>query len=477
MSMVKDVITTISISLPLTQKDIQALIQSTEELISNAVMHAYKDERGYIELSFHPFKTGLRIDVRDWGKPMSYKKHISVPIIKEGSKGFNRIYELVDVFEYYNLGKEGKKFVIIKYASNPLWARDKFPILSYQSPDTENESIKQPALDTPVTIREFQEGDEEDIAHLIYKNYGHSYIKDLFYYPKQILEYHGQKFYSVVAEGEGKVIGHFAFILIPDSTIAEIGVVVVDPAFKGKGIMNKMMELILKKAKDIGLDAVFGEAIMYHTFSQKSNLSHGFVESALMLGKIPVDITIENNELTKKYKRGAILISYKFFNITPKSIYLPKVYNDQIIQTYHNAHIPLIVKKKTKNIEIPQHVFLDYEFNPPANIAKIRVNKYGKDFKQKFLHLVSQLRAKHCDMIYVDISLEDIPMIDKVLKIINKRGFFYCGIIFLAHKQKDYLRLQLKHSDKIGTANYVCHSEFCKQLSSYIKEDEKRYKR
>ena len=473
LTMVKDVIINTCKTLPLTQDDVQALLSSTEELIHNAITHAYKDERGYIEITLHPFKTGLRIDVHDWGIPMSHKKHKSVPIEKDASLGFNRIYDLVDTFEYHNLGKEGKKFVIIKYASHS-WLTQTYLAIQ-NSLHSKKEEKKVVDTNSPITIREFKEGDEERVAYLIYKNYGHSYIKDLFYYPQKIAELHGKKFHSVIAESNGEIVGHFAFILVPESTIAEIGIVVVDPLFKGRGIMNRMIKLVLEKAKEIGLDAVFGEAIMYHTFSQKSNLRHDFSESALMLGKTPIDITIENIELTKAYKRGAVLVGYHFFHRYSKSLYLPRIYRDQIEQTYLNAGISFSKKKKKIN-KIPEHVFLTYQFDPPTNIATIRIDRYGKDFKHKFLLLVSQLRAKHCDMIYVDISLESIPQINKVVKIMNKRGFFYSGIMFLCHEKEDYLRLQLKHSDRVGSKNYVCYSDFCKALSEFIIKDEKRIK-
>jgi len=65
MKIVKDIIRDTCKILPLTQDDIQALLSSTEELIYNAVIHAYKGEHGYIEISLHPFRTGLRIDVHD----------------------------------------------------------------------------------------------------------------------------------------------------------------------------------------------------------------------------------------------------------------------------------------------------------------------------------------------------------------------------------------------------------------------------
>lgn len=474
MEMVKDVIINTCKTLPLTQDDVQALLSSTEELIHNAVTHAYKGERGYIEIALHPFKTGLRIDVHDWGIPMSHKKHKSVPIEKEASAGFNRIYDQMDIFEYHNLGKEGKKFVIIKYASHPLHTKKNLSTQPSLHSEKETKEIVDPNI--PIIIREFKEGDEDGISTLIYKNYGHSYIKDLFYYPQKIAELHGKKFHSVVAQSEGKIIGHFAFLLVPESSIAEIGIVVVEPLFKGRGIMNRMLKLILKKAEKIGLDAVFGEATMYHTFSQKSNLTHNFSESTLMLGRTPLDITIESNELTKAYKRGAVLVGYHFFHRYFKSLYLPKIYRDQIEQTYVNTGISF-AKKKKKSHKVPEHIFLTYQFDPPSNIATIRVDRYGKDFKHKFLLLVSQLRAKHCDMIYADISLENIPQINKVIKIMNKRGFFYSGVMFLCHEKEDYLRLQLKHSDKVGSKNYVCYSDFCKKLSEFITVDEKRIKK
>ncbi len=450
----------------LDRKDSQALTESVEELIHNAITHAYKGEHGYIQIAIHPFKTGIRIDVHDWGIPMSVEKHQSVPLDRKASEGFNRIYHLVDRFEYKNLGKEGKKFTIIKYASHPLHTDTALPS---SVPGREEQADPE----APVTIREFREGDEERIAYLIYKNYGHSYIKDSFYYPQKIAQEHGKTFYSIVAESQGRIVGHFASILVPESSIAEIGIVVVDPLFKGRGIMNRMIKHVLKKAEEIGLDAVFGEAIMYHVFSQRSNLRHGFNESALMLGKTPADITLENNELTKAEKRGALLVGYKFFHIYEKALYLPKVYRKQIKKTYENALIP-VQKRKKEEQKIPKHIFLHYDFDPPTNIATIRIDRYGKDFKHKFLLLVSQLRAKHCDMIYADVSLEEIPQIDKVIRIMNKRGFFYCGVMFLWHRKKDYLRLQLKHSDKVGSKNYVCYSDFCKALSAYIAKDEKR---
>ena len=101
--MVKDVLKDTCTISSLSKKDMKALLESVEELVHNAIIHAYKEEKGYIQVSIHPFKTGIRVDVHDWGIPMSRKKHKSVPLNSRAYPGFNRIYKLADHFEYKNL--------------------------------------------------------------------------------------------------------------------------------------------------------------------------------------------------------------------------------------------------------------------------------------------------------------------------------------------------------------------------------------
>ena len=98
------------------KRDTKALLQALKELVENAILHGYEGSSGYIAVTFHPFEYGIRVDVRDWGLPMSSTKHKSVPIKQKSDEGFNRIYNLTDRFEYINLGREGKQFYIIKYS-------------------------------------------------------------------------------------------------------------------------------------------------------------------------------------------------------------------------------------------------------------------------------------------------------------------------------------------------------------------------
>ncbi len=447
------------------------LIEATHELFTNAIIHAYGNKEGIVEIGIHPFAYGIRIDVHDWGLPMAADKYAAVPVDLKEDKGFNRIYRLVDLFEYKNLGKNGKKFSLIKYLSYDYGKKE-------SATDTVNagQTERMPP-DTPIRVRNFSPGDEEAIAKLIYQNYGYSYIKEAFYYPRKIREYQDEKLFSIVAVDEirDEIVGHFALIKMPDSNIAEIGVVVVNPLYKGMGIMNKMFDALMQRARELKLYALFGEAIMYHIFSQKSNATHGFSESALLLGRAPEEVTIENNELTKKPLRGSVLVAYKIFHYPTQQLTLPEVYKDIITQTYRLAHMR-VKHVAQKEVSKPEHVHLYYNYDPLMNVATIVIDHYGRHFKHKFQLLLKQLQARHCDMIYAEISLNNNPHIDRIVKLLNKNGFFYAGVLYLKHRNQDYLCLQNKHTTQVSRKNLVCYSDFCQSLLNFILHDEQRIK-
>lgn len=450
------------------KKEIKSINRAIKELINNAIEHAYKDLEGEIEIEAHIFAQGIRVDIKDFGLPMSSQKHLSVPIDLKDSSGFNKIYKLVDNFEYKNLGKDGKVFSITKYYSK---------ILNFENIESDIKVEDDKKVDIKnLKVRYFKKGDEEAVSHLIYHNYGHSYYKDLFYYPQKILEYENEKIYSVIAEIDGEIIGHFALARLDETNIAEVGVAVVHPKYKGLGIMNQMFDKLLFKAKELELSAIFGEAIMYHPFSQKSNLRHGFEETCLEIGKVPESIKLQNNELTKKEERGSVLIAYKVLFPTKKSLYLPTIYEKEIKSIYDNTK-EIEYRVLPQRVDFITHSKLSYKFDPLCNVGTIIIDNYGDDFTFKFKKIMNYLLLKHCDMIYADVNLETIGNIDEVVEILNKGGFFYSGVLFFKHQIYDYLHLQYRHSNIVGKDNLVCYSDFAKDMYNFMLFDEKRVKR
>lgn len=449
------------------KKEASELKEALKELFENAVIHAYKDEKGEIEVIIELYDNAIFASVKDKGEPFDERLFKAVPLdLQERDQGFNKILRLVDDFKYFNLGLDGKKFSIAKYVPDRLKLKENVAFYSDIYPDLD-ESAKA-HLKEKIVVRTFKEGDEVWIPKLIYRNYGYTYFKETFYYPQKILELEKSgKILSIVAEVDGKIVGHFAMVRVPKSNIAEIGIAVVDPAFKGLGIMKEMFHLLIKKAKELQLSALFGEAITFHPYSQRANARFGFCTTALMLGDVHQMVRLKGHKYPFKQKRGAVALEYKILRPRPKKIALPKRYSKWVERTYRLCHMPFL-KKEHKHFGKDK---IYQEFNHAFNIATLVIDDASKNFETAFQKHFEKAIAKHPDMIYADINLEDVGMIDHVVKVLRRFDFFYCGIAFLRRFEKDYLRMQFEAGENIEEQEIRCYSDTCKALHRFILED------
>ncbi len=457
-------------SINFAKKEAKELKSALYELFENSVVHAYKEEEGFITIKITIFHNALEIDVHDKGMPVDPKIIKAVPIdLHYKNRGLNRVYQLVDDFAFHNLGLGGKKFTIIKYAPYSLQLHH---TQGYYSDilDDFTEDLKK-SLSQKLVVRTFKEGDEVWIPKLLYKNYGYTYFKDIFYYPEKILQKERSgAVLSIVAEVEGQIVGHFALVRLPKSNIAEIGIAVVDPNYKGMGIMKKMFELLLQKAKELGLDALFGEAITFHPYSQRANARYGFKTSALLLGEIHHMVRLKDHPYPFKDKRGAVAVEYKLFKKEPKRLFIPKYYKDMITKTYNFFEISYQEAIPSSSPTTIIEVVHDKSFA----IATIIIDKSNEEFEKEFKIAFDEALTKHPDMIYADINLENVADIDSVVAILHTFGFFYAGVLFLRREGRDYLRMQFEASERIEEEKIVCYSDFCKELHHYILEDKRK---
>jgi anti-sigma regulatory factor (Ser/Thr protein kinase) len=195
--------------------DAVMIVAAARELIFNAISHAYPQNMGgVIDIDIRFLPHGVKISVHDLGLPFDFDAYMRSE--KEG--GLKRIGSYVDELSFANLGKKGKVFTIFK--AHPL----DFSELNFQPYSDLGDESPASLKPASIQIRDFEPGDEEAVSRLIYNNYTYSYYKSLFYYPKKIAKLNEKgEIASVVAETrEGKIVGHFALVRIPDSNIAEI---------------------------------------------------------------------------------------------------------------------------------------------------------------------------------------------------------------------------------------------------------------
>jgi len=316
-------------------------------------------------------------------------------------------------------------------------------------------------------IRDIKKGDGKDIVELFNANYDDTYYKKSFYDPNTWENMvNSKKYYPVVAEIDGKVVGEF-LLTLNDKYNGEIGAVVVHPDYKGRGLMNKMFDYLIKKAESLSLYAIYGEAIMFHPFSQKANLKHGMIETALQLGEVASWIAQKD---IKFEKRSGTLVGYKIFKHQKRSLYTPKIYKKLIYDRYKKANLPI-----SKATIRPIKKTLEFWENRLLKISGIIINGKVKNFENRFNILFTKAKLRG-EMIYADINLHT-PEIEEITKFLNKKRFFYSGVLFYRYDGFDYLRLQFENTHNVEERLNVCYSDYCKFLSKFVREDKKRVSR
>ena len=444
--------------LPLQQPE--QLYVALEQLLENVLEHAYQGiENVDLTVRFTITPRQLQIDVEDSGIPFDFTPFLqeSVDGSTRHDKGFFHIYDLVDRFWFTMLENRGKRFSIIQAFTHNYNVAAAEPC--HKLPDKET-------ILRRLRVRRFEDADAEGIAQLIYKNYHYTYYKTQFYDPQKIRSLNAdQKVISIVAVYGVRVVGHFALITSDESAIAEIAIAAVDPEFKKMGIMNRMFKQIILTAEAIGLNGFYGEATMLHPYSQKANLSHAMCESAIILGEVPANLEIEH-KLSVPQRSGS-MISFFVFDRRPRTLTLPQRYVTRIEAFYACAGIPFARHASSEPVK---RDCLRHRINTHNNIGIIVIESLPDT--DELNDLIDLLQTDHCDMLYADINLHHINAIDTLIEMLNKRRFFYAGVLPGFYHNEDYLRLQRKNSREVDEEQLVCYSQNAKAMLQYIMQDE-----
>lgn len=444
--------------------DVDNLGAALNELFENILFHSYKNMQEInLSVSFILSTGHISIELQDKGMPFDFNPYLyeSIEHSNDHSKGFYRIYDLVEYFTFSSLKDGSKRFVLTQSLLTPYTPISQEKIVVPLDRDNILKNLD---------ISTFRDEDAEGIAQLIYKNYDYTYYKSRYYNPQKILQDNkAGKIISIVCRDDSKIVGHFALVRSKYSDVAEIAIAIVDPLYKRLGIMNLMFNTLIIKAKENSFSAIYGEGMMIHPYSQKANLRHSMIESAIALGEVTSSMEIEHS--IKSRERSGVVMAFLLFDSHERKLNLPKIYADEIKKVYLRAGIKIdtLINKENYDGKI------GVERNTLLNVVRISID--GTIKQELFLNLLNELLQEQYDMIFADISLENSYEIDTTIAMLNDNNFFYSGVQFQFYNSKDYLRLQRKNSNSINDEQLICYSEDSQMLLKYIRSDEQRVKR
>jgi len=268
---------------PATAQELEKLVIGA---VQNAIEHAYPDgDEGAIKLTITEKQGKLEILVRDYGVPqnivlLEQQLHAGPSTTLFGSPTAG----VVDEMHWLAFGPEGKALQIVKWLHVTSIAEQ-----------ADAKTIAPFRDDTPIApeqqyvVGRMAASEAVEVSQLMYRAYGNSYFNPDVYYPQRVAAQNanGSVISIVARDAKSSVVGHCALELNQAGPVAELGQAVVDPAHRGRGLLDRLKEETVKEAAQLNLIGWYADAVAVHTLTQKSNANHGGHLTGVNLGISP----------------------------------------------------------------------------------------------------------------------------------------------------------------------------------------------
>jgi anti-sigma regulatory factor (Ser/Thr protein kinase)/GNAT superfamily N-acetyltransferase len=456
----------ISTKLGLTGNDIERLELVVEEACMNVIEHAFDPgETGFYDVIILRKPGQMVVAVEDQGLPFDFRKF---DVEKESGLGVMLMKAFADEIRFLNLGRHGKRVELVK---NLPYQN----VEAYISEAERDRALPLPPVpsDVPITVRLMRPDDCVGLARCVYRCYGYTYANGDVYFPDRVRELleSGLLISHVVLGLDDEIVGHIAVRKEnADAVIGERGQAVVDPRYRGHGLLKKMVSASIARARELGLYGTYSEAVTVHEYSQRAALSAGAHEMGVLLGFTPATMSFKKIEGGSRQHRQSAVLLYTRVNEEPMRNVYPPFHHQAIIRRIyenHNFRRNIVSALDIKGAEdVPPSSQVDVKIQTDAGRALMLIKQYGNDLEELVKFRLRELCLRRIDCIYIDLPLS-YPATPKFCALLEMLGFLFAGII-PEISEGDVLRLQYLNNVDVDLKEIQIASDFGKELLDYV---------
>lgn len=329
-----------------------------------------------------------------------------------------------------------------------------------------------------------EDGDWFQISRTIFRAYGYTYPGEDMYFPDRVREHNrSRRLVSVLATTlSGEVVGHYALELgglgqvsADVRAIAETGMAVVDPAHRGRGLMERMRACIESEARALGLKAVFGQPVTRHPYSQRVNERFGSRPCALSLAFVCDTARFKGIASGGEPQRESCLMYFKPL-VAPatRRVAPPPQHRAMLLDTYAECGLPVTVDDAPEALAARSRVSAHYI--AALDLGMIRIETVGDDIAGALRAARNELtRQAGARVLYLTMRLGR-PGCTQACDAAERLGFFYGGLAPYFDEGEDVLRLQCVDT-ALDTGRLAIASPFAQRILAYVEADRARVER
>lgn len=318
----------------------------------------------------------------------------------------------------------------------------------------------------------FNPADAPGVVELYRAIYGDKYPRREVYDPAELVRQSntGDTYRMVARTNTGEVVGQIALYRSspPNKELYEQGQMMVRHDYRKTWMATKLMNESLEKIPQRhGLEAVWGEAVCNHLFTQQSAVRQKFYETGLEMDLMPAE-SYGQADSQPTTGRVSTLTYFRNFKNKPQTIYLPSAYEEMLKEIYAAADCghSFVTAKAVLPTEIV--TVGELQMFTDAGVARITFDEAGGDFAVYLADLEEQTAAAGIVVTQVFIRLTR-PWTGAVVDVLRKRGYFFGGALPRWFDDDGFFMQKIVGLPNFDGANV--YSKRAKKLKEFIKND------
>ena len=375
-----------------------------------------------------------------------------------------------------SLGREGNRLRLTFLRSRPAEVVQ----AAREAPEASGRDIPGAPEQEYLVRRAGRETDWFQVARVIYRAYGYTHPSDDIYCPDRLRDLNrAGRLVSVVATTvENEIVGHYALelgglgqVAAGRCTVAETGMAVVDPAHRGRGLMERMREYLESEARAMGLRGLFGQPVTSHAASQRVNEKFGSRCCALSLAFLADNLRFRAMARDRSGQRESCLLYFKPLDTPePRRIFPPPRHRAMLLDTYHECGIPV---RAEESPPVTGESRVSARYLSSLDLGMIRIETVGADISPVLRSARNDLcRQAGARVLYLTVRLTR-PGCAEACDAAERLGFFYGGLAPCFDEGEDVLRMQYVDT-ALDFSRLVVESPFAVRLASYVEADRRR---
>ena len=286
-------------------------------------------------------------------------------------------------------------------------------------------------------VRPIRPEDSPMLVRLVERCYGDGYPRLVMYEPDELAgmirsgDHNG-----VVAEARGEVVGHMAYLWpSDDAAVVEAGITVVDPAWRGKGLMGR---LALAMGESVVADGAIG-FVHYpttaHEVMQRASLSSGGRETGIMLAFLPPRARDRNIAEPGDHRVAVTVVYQPIVDAPAQEIFVPGRFEELVLGLARELGLR---RTNPRPLRDPDgDTILEQSVDSSFGLQSMSVGRVGTDIAER---VAAGLAASGTRVTHVDLPMDD-PGIDYAVEQLMPGGFAFSAWL-PSWNGHDVLRLQ-----------------------------------